>query len=135
MSEQVQCMSAQDWAERAPTRRMVLQDDFDALHAEAEALRADIATIRADRDAFGQNAVDMRQRIEALRADNERMRPIVAATFKIGQRVRKKSGSEWQGRIVGTYSTALTPEGYAVESEAHAGSVQIYPVTALEAFE
>jgi chromosome segregation ATPase len=49
-------------------------DDYDALHAEAEALRADIATIRADRDAFGQNAVDMRQRIEALRAENGRLR-------------------------------------------------------------
>ncbi|MPS58828.1 MAG: hypothetical protein E2594_16915 [Pseudomonas sp.] len=51
------------------------------------------------------------------------------------QRVRKTSGSEWQGRICGTYSTALTPEGYAVESEAHAGSVQIYPAKALEAVE
>lgn len=53
-------------------------------------------------------------------------------TFKIGDRVRKKSGSEWQGIIVGEYSTKLTPEGYAVESEYHAGSVQIYPVSALE---
>jgi hypothetical protein len=33
---------------------------------------------------------------------------------------------------VGWYSTELTPEGYAVESEAHAGSVQIYPAKALE---
>jgi len=46
--------------------------------------------------------------------------------------VKKKSGSEWRGRIVGWYSTALTPEGYAVESEHHAGSVQIYPASALE---
>lgn len=53
-------------------------------------------------------------------------------TFQMGDRVRKKSGSEWQGRIVGRYSTALTPEGYAVESESHAGSVQIYPAKALE---
>ena len=53
----------------------------------------------------------------------------------IGDRVRKTSGSEWQGRICGTYSTTLTPEGYAVESEAHAGSVQIYPAKALEAVE
>lgn len=52
--------------------------------------------------------------------------------FAMHQRVRKISGSEWQGRICGTYSTALTPEGYAVESEAHAGSVQIYPAKALE---
>lgn len=53
--------------------------------------------------------------------------------FRMGDLVRKTSGSEWQGRICGTYSTALTPEGYAVESEAHAGSVQIYPAKALEA--
>ena len=54
------------------------------------------------------------------------------ATFGLGERVRKKSGAAWQGHIVGWYSTKLTPEGYAVESEAHSGSVQIYPVAALE---
>jgi hypothetical protein len=53
--------------------------------------------------------------------------------FTMGELVKKTSGSEWQGRICGTYSTSLTPEGYAVESEAHAGSVQIYPAKALEA--
>lgn len=53
-------------------------------------------------------------------------------SFRFGDRVRKKSGAEWQGRIVGWYSTSLTPEGYAVESEHHAGSVQIYPAAALE---
>jgi len=52
--------------------------------------------------------------------------------FQLGDRVKKKSGSEWQGLIVGWYSTELTPEGYAVESEAHKGSVQIYPASALE---
>ena len=55
--------------------------------------------------------------------------------FRMGDLVKKSTGSEWQGRICGTYSTALTPEGYAVESEAHAGSVQIYPAKALEAVE
>lgn len=54
------------------------------------------------------------------------------ATFALGERVRKKSGAAWQGRVVGWYCTKLTPEGYAVESEAHPGSVQIYPVAALE---
>lgn len=53
-------------------------------------------------------------------------------TFQIGDRVRKTKGSEWQGIVVGHYSTRLTPEGYAVESEQHAGSVQIYPASALE---
>lgn len=52
--------------------------------------------------------------------------------FTIGDRVKKRSGSEWVGLIVGWYSTKLTPEGYAVESESHKGSVQIYPATALE---
>ncbi len=54
------------------------------------------------------------------------------ATFALGDRVRKKSGAAWQGHVVGWYSTSLTPEGYAVESESHPGSVQIYPVAALE---
>ena len=52
--------------------------------------------------------------------------------FAFGSHVRKKSGSEWQGYIVGWYSTGLTPTGYAVESESHLGSVQIYPESALE---
>ena len=37
-----------------------------------------------------------------------------------------------EGNIVGWYSTTLTIEGYAVESEVHKGSVQIYPASALE---
>lgn len=52
--------------------------------------------------------------------------------YKLGDRVRKVRGSSWQGRIVGTYSTELTPTGYAVESEREKGSVQIYPEAALE---
>ena len=52
--------------------------------------------------------------------------------FKLGDYVRKTKGSAWSGRVVGTYSTTLTPEGYAVESDAHPGSVQIYPASALE---
>lgn len=60
--------------------------------------------------------------------------PDLASTgkFPIGSRVRKIKGSRWQGRVVGTYSTELTPEGYAVESETEHGSVQIYPAHALE---
>lgn len=52
--------------------------------------------------------------------------------FKRGDRVRKTKGSSWHGRVVGFYSTSLTPVGYAVESEREPGSVQIYPVSALE---
>lgn len=52
--------------------------------------------------------------------------------FKRGDLVRKTKGSQWSGTVVGTYSTALTPEGYAVESSTEKGSVQIYPAAALE---
>lgn len=54
------------------------------------------------------------------------------AKFRVGDRVRKTKGSRWQGVVVGTYSTSLTTEGYAVESETGHGSVQIYPAAALE---
>ena len=53
------------------------------------------------------------------------------ACFQIGDFVRKVRGSCWCGRVVGWYSTALTPEGYAVESSSERGSVQIYPASAL----
>lgn len=52
--------------------------------------------------------------------------------FKLGDSVRKVRGSQWRGRVVGFYSTSLTPEGYAVESDTEEGSVQIYPAAALE---
>lgn len=52
--------------------------------------------------------------------------------FLMGDLVQKTKGSEWVGKVVGTYSTLLTPEGYCVESLHHIGSVQIYPASALE---
>lgn len=54
------------------------------------------------------------------------------AAYPLGTRLRKKSGSSWQGAVVGYYSTSLTPRGYAIESEREPGSVQIYPERALE---
>jgi len=52
--------------------------------------------------------------------------------FQRGDLVRKTKGAQWQGLVVGEYSTSLTPEGYAVESSTEKGSVQIYPAAALE---
>lgn len=52
--------------------------------------------------------------------------------FNLGDSVCKLKGSSWYGRVVETYSTQLTPEGYCVESFYHPGSVQIYPAAALE---
>lgn len=52
--------------------------------------------------------------------------------FAEGNLVRKKSGSWWEGRVVGTYSTKQTPRGYAVQLDKPFGPVQIYPESALE---
>ena len=57
--------------------------------------------------------------------------PLPHWRYRLGDRVTKTKGSNWTGRVVGYYSTSLTPEGYAVESENEPGSVQIYPVGAL----
>lgn len=61
--------------------------------------------------------------------------PATHTKFAKGDRVYKTKGSQWSGRVVGTYSTTLTPEGYCVESELHTGSVQIYPASMLEKVE
>lgn len=58
--------------------------------------------------------------------------PSTHTTFALGDLVSKRRGSSWHGRIVGWYSTKLTPEGYAVESLREPGSVQIYPAAALQ---
>lgn len=50
---------------------------------------------------------------------------------RFGDRVTKIRGSSWTGLVCGFYSTALTPIGYAVESENEPGSVQVYPEAAL----
>ena len=52
--------------------------------------------------------------------------------FAEGDLVRKKSGSWWEGFVVGTYSTEQTPRGYAVQLDKPFGPVQIYPESALE---
>jgi dihydrofolate reductase (trimethoprim resistance protein) len=52
--------------------------------------------------------------------------------WRMGTRLRKKSGASWQGKVVGYYTTDLTDVGYAIESEREPGSVQIYPAKALE---
>ncbi len=100
---------------------MQLVDEYGAKEAGAESSRQDLDRIYADIDKA-------RSRIETY------LRNLCQqGKFKRGDRVRKVSGSEWEGVVVGEYSTAFNPEGYyAVESCAHKGTVQIYPAKALE---
>ena len=55
-----------------------------------------------------------------------------ANLYKLGDLVTKIKGSKWTGRVVGFYSTELTPHGVCVESVYEVGSVQIYPQQALK---
>jgi R67 dihydrofolate reductase len=53
-------------------------------------------------------------------------------TFALGDMVRKRTGSWWEGRVVGFYSTAQTPDGVCVQLEKPQGPVQIYPAKTME---
>lgn len=74
--------------------------------------------------------------IEFVNEESQRMNQVWQTdwAFDIGDRVYKQSGAAWSGKVVGFYSTTTTPRGYAVESENHRGSVQIYPEAALMAY-
>ena len=72
-------------------------------------------------------AADLLEKLQAL---VESLRP--SRRWELGDLVKKKSGAEWRGCIVGFYSTDLTPIGYCVASAFEENSVQIYPESALE---
>ena len=86
---------------------------------------------------------EQKKRLEDLRVEAATTQPVPEQSipapapvterrsFNMGDRVTKTKGSSWTGRVVGFYSTSLTPIGYAVESENEPGSVQIYPEAAL----
>ena len=115
----------------APIAQTALQPEQSRPANKLRAL-AEIWDQNADEaDEFG-NA----QAAEALRLAAFELRAALsaqgAAKFRMGDLVKKSTGSEWIGRVVGWYSTEQTKEGYAVESSAHRNSVQIYPAKALE---
>ena len=70
--------------------------------------------------------------MRSARSELAALAAMPAQGWRDGTRVTKTKGSAWTGRVVGRYSTALTPEGYCVESENEPGSVQIYPAAALQ---
>lgn len=102
-------------------------------------IRAAIAAMQATRsvegqaDTFAPQAQEKPNREAASCPSAEPAGDEPVCKFTLGQRVPKTKGSKWTGRVVGFYSTALTPTGYAVESETETGSVQIYPEAALAA--
>lgn len=64
----------------------------------------------------------------------------ILCKFPMGTKVKKKSGSWWQGVVVGFYSTDQTPAGYCVQLAILGypisfAPVQIYPESALVSME
>ncbi|MBO9194377.1 hypothetical protein J5277_09690 [Rhizobium sp. 16-449-1b] len=121
----------------------VLTVNMDAPLTAVDRLRA-LAGGSRDIDFEPSDADEILEKLEALAAilsapnlefGDEPVDDAFGRKFTLGERVRKTKGSSWQGRIVGFYSTDLTPIGYAVESERETGSVQIYPENALAKLE
>lgn len=101
------------------------KDYQDKLYRFARAVMdADATKMRVDLSRLESTIAKLNNRL-AVDADDRKK-------FKLGDLVRKTRGSQWHGRVVGFYSTDLTPIGYAVESSTERGSVQIYPESALE---
>lgn len=73
------------------------------------------------------------QDVDAKREAGETAAPEshLERTFQIGGMVRKRSGSWWEGRVVGFYRTEQTPDGVCVQLDKPMGPVQIYPASAL----
>ena len=110
--------------------RSKIRPEFDHLYAETPGI-FDLVTVEEFAARMGVSVADV-MNDGAMRSSRESGGGNRTKKFDRGDRVRKKSGSKWQGIVVGEYSTELNPEGYAVESESHAGSVNIYPASALE---
>lgn len=109
------------------------RQEWSSAYGRAEALNDVRERITALHNPAVGKALDRLQ--SATAAPQQEAQASPARKFKIGDLVTKTKGSQWKGRVVGMYSTDLTPEGYAVESSTEIGSVQIYPAAALMAQE
>lgn len=78
---------------------------------------------------------DLRAALAAMQPRGEQQDWPADAAFPNGALVQKKGRASWRGKIVGWYRTDITALGYAVESAFEPGSVQIYPETALLAWD
>ena len=97
--------------------------------AKTRYIRADLVPQLEHKDIFSLKA----QTREAIKVLIDKYEKTNNNAFERGDKVRKKGKKgQWHGVVCGEYSTSITPEGYAVESVYEKGSVQIYPVSALE---
>jgi R67 dihydrofolate reductase len=112
--------------------------DFERMHKRALLAEARCRALEEAHENARQSARDQCQRKLTYldRAEAAESYLVVAqeeAAFVFGDRVRKKSGSEWQGTVCGFYRNRyLHHNGCAVESDSHRGAIQLYPDMRLE---
>ncbi len=100
------------------------EQKFELLKNESEVIASfDITEIRKVQEVFEYWEDPYKAKVQP---------PPESLKMKIGDIVKKKKGSQWEGTIVGHYSTSMTPIGWVVQSNHHWGSCQIYPEDALE---
>lgn len=119
-----------------PKDTAVTSNTFIVLASEVDELSTLLEDEDLGEDKLQQAAEDLLPRLhDSLRnamAEADQKLPLSGWKYKLGDHLRKKKGGRWTGKVVGFYSTELTPEGYAIESNTEVGSVQIYPESALE---
>ena len=112
---QAQAMLERDWPRGSPIKLMVQRE------AQA-AIAAMQPHIEAQREAAARDALDA-----AATSD-------LQSRFPLGTPVRKVSGPQWHGVVVGYYSSSYTPEGLVIEctAEGARGQVHVEPAKRME---
>lgn len=94
-----------------------------------EMLREKIREIYERAKAEAQLYIDALVQIESLRPPTPAIIPSFTVFYPRGTRVEKISGPEWNGVVVGHYSSSFTPDGVVIEciSPGAKGQVHVEP--------
>ena len=84
--------------------------------------------IEAAKDVLAEREAAARDALDAAATSDLQSR------FPLGAPVRKASGPEWLGVVVGYYSSTFTPEGIVIEctAEGARGQVHVEPAKRME---
>lgn len=91
-----------------------------------EMLREKIREIHERAKAEAQPYIDALVQIESLRPPTPVITPSGMVFYPRGTRVEKNSGPEWNGIVVGHYSSSFTPDGLVIECLAPGAKGQVH---------
>jgi hypothetical protein len=85
------------WSHEASNIRCVREADFDRVTAERDAALADLASASSDKEAYAQNAIDLRKRVDALQqrltAADERVDVLEGLLRDVSESVTGRQGT------------------------------------------